>query len=108
MKSRVLGFMYSFCPAAFAPDPYCPAYPASQRTAFLQSEAKLKAFRAFSASRARKGRFALSYNLASEANLVDRHIFGKMQTDSVDPAPQSGDSEFVRRVYLDLTGRVPN
>ena len=94
---------------AFAADPYCPAYPASQRTAFLQSEAKLKAFRAFSATRARKGRFAYAsaYGLASEDNLIDRHIFGKMQTDGVDPAPQSGDSEFVRRVYLDLTGRLP-
>ena len=94
---------------AFAADPYCPAYPASQRTAFLQSEAKLKAFRAFSATRARKGRFAYAsaYGLASEDNLIDRHIFGKMQTDGVDPAPQSGDSEFVRRVYLDLTGRIP-
>src|SRR5215475_2932243 len=88
-------------PAAAA-DPYCPAYPASQRTAFLQSEAKLKAFRAFSASRARKGRSAYSYALASEDNLIDRHIFGKMQTDGVAPAPASGDSEFVRRVYLDL------
>src|SRR6478752_2675320 len=92
---------------AFAADPYCPAYPASQRTALLQSEAKLKAFRAFSATRARKGRFAYAgaYSLASEDNLIDRHIFGKMQTDGVDPAPQSGDPEFVRRVYLDLTGR---
>ena len=92
---------------ALAADPSCPAYPASQRTAFLQSEAKVKAFRAFSATRARKGRFTYAYALASEDNLIDRYIFGKMQADSVDPAPQSGDSEFVRRVYLDLTGLLP-
>ena len=71
---------------AFAADPYCPAYAAPQRTAFLQSEAKLKAFRAFSAARARKGRFAYAsaYGLTSDDNLIDRHIFGKMQTDGVD------------------------
>jgi hypothetical protein len=75
--------------------------------AFLQSEAKLRAFRAFSAARARKGRAALNYTLTGDDNLIDRHIFGKMQTDGVNPAPQSDDSEFVRRVYLDLTGRLP-
>jgi Protein of unknown function (DUF1553)/Protein of unknown function (DUF1549) len=92
---------------ALAADPYCPAYPSSQRTALLQSEAKLKAFRAFSASRARKGKIAQSYTLADENNLIDRYIFGKMQADSVAPAPPSGDSEFIRRIYLDLTGRLP-
>jgi hypothetical protein len=92
---------------AFATDPYCPAYSANQRTAFLQSEVRLKAFRDFSAARARKGRSAYAYTLASEDNLIDRHIFGKMQSDGVDSAPQAGDTEFVRRVYLDLTGRIP-
>ncbi|HXA50751.1 MAG TPA: DUF1553 domain-containing protein [Candidatus Acidoferrum sp.] len=109
MKLPVLGILFSltFATGGFATDPYCPAYPASQRTALLQSEAKLRAFRAFSASRARKARAALSYTLAPEDNLIDRHIFGKMQTDGVNPAPQSDDSEFARRVYLDLTGRIP-
>ena len=37
-------------------------------------------------------------------NLVDQYIFAKMQNDGVTPAPASGDSEFLRRVYLDLTG----
>jgi hypothetical protein len=94
-------------PPALATDPYCPAYPAGQRTAFLQSEARLKAFRAFSASRARKGKVASSYTLAQEPNLIDRYVFGKMQADGVDAAPPSGDSEFIRRIYLDLTGRIP-
>ena len=30
-----------------------------------------------------------------------------MQADGVVPAPASGDEEFLRRVYLDLTGRIP-
>src|SRR5262245_50902511 len=86
-------------------DPYCPAYPASQRSALLQSEAKRKAFRAFSAARAVKR--AARYSLTDDQNLIDRHIFGKMQSDGVAPAAQSGDAEFLRRIYLDLTGRLP-
>ena len=87
-KPRLLLWVSLALPV-FATDPYCPAYPAPQRTAFLQSEAKLKAFRAFSAARARKGRFAYAaaYGLTSDANLIDRHIFGKMQTDGVGAAP---------------------
>ena len=86
-------------------DTNCPAYPASARTALLQSNAKVAAFRKFSASRSRT-RGAL-YGLAPANNLIDQYIFGKMQADGVAPAPASNDSEFVRRVYLDLTGRIP-
>lgn len=41
-------------------------------------------------------------------NFIDRHIFGKMAQDGVAPAPLSGDAEFLRRVTLDLTGRIPS
>ncbi len=40
-------------------------------------------------------------------NLVDEHIFGAMERDGVRPAPLSSDAEFLRRVTLDLTGRLP-
>ena len=40
-------------------------------------------------------------------NLIDEHIFGKMERDEVPAAPLSSDEEFVRRVTLDLTGRLP-
>ncbi len=36
---------------------------------------------------------------------IDRHIEKKLD---FAPAPPAGDAEFVRRVYLDLTGRVPS
>ncbi len=42
------------------------------------------------------------------ANLIDRHIFGKMARDGVEPAALSPDAEFLRRVTLDLTGRIPS
>ncbi|MDX2029668.1 MAG: DUF1549 domain-containing protein [Blastocatellia bacterium] len=40
-------------------------------------------------------------------NLIDQHLFGAMERDSVPHAPISNDHEFCRRVYLDLTGRIP-
>ncbi len=40
-------------------------------------------------------------------NLIDQYVFGKMHDNGIAPAPLSSDSEFLRRVYLDLTGRLP-
>jgi hypothetical protein len=39
---------------------------------------------------------------------VDEEIFGKMAADGVAPAPPASDAEFLRRVTLDLTGRIPD
>lgn len=41
-------------------------------------------------------------------NYVDEEIFGKMDADHVVPAPLATDAEFLRRVTLDLTGRIPD
>src|SRR5579862_8373682 len=41
-------------------------------------------------------------------NFIDQKIFGKMRRDSVPHAPLSSDYEFLRRVMLDLTGRIPS
>ncbi len=41
-------------------------------------------------------------------NFVDDEIFGKMDADHVVPAPLCSDAEFLRRVTLDLTGRIPD
>lgn len=40
-------------------------------------------------------------------NYIDNQIFDRMMQAGVTPAPLSGDYEFVRRIYLDLTGRIP-
>jgi hypothetical protein len=40
-------------------------------------------------------------------NFVDVHIFGKMTRDGVPHALLATDAEFMRRVKLDLTGRIP-
>jgi len=41
-------------------------------------------------------------------NFIDDHIFGRMRKDGVGHAPLSSDTEFLRRVTLDLTGRLPS
>ena len=40
-------------------------------------------------------------------NFIDDYVFGKMERDGVPHAPLAGDGEFLRRVTLDLTGRLP-
>ncbi len=45
---------------------------------------------------------------ATPRNMVDGYIFAKMQRDGIKPAPLSSDTEFLRRVYVDLTGRIPS
>lgn len=46
-------------------------------------------------------------DVARVAAEIDRLIEARWVTDSIVPAPASSDAEFLRRVYLDLTGRIP-
>lgn len=41
-------------------------------------------------------------------NLIDEHIFGRIQRDRIPHARLSTDEEFVRRATLDATGRLPS
>lgn len=41
------------------------------------------------------------------ANFVDDYIFDRMAAAEIEPTPLSTDAEFLRRVMLDLTGRIP-
>ena len=41
-------------------------------------------------------------------NTVDQLIFARMQDAGIQSAPLCTDEEFIRRVYLDLTGRIPS
>jgi hypothetical protein len=53
---------------------------------------------------------ATSNNDVPRVNLIDNYIFDAMEraTPPVPHAPLSSDAEFLRRVYLDLTGRPPS
>ena len=41
------------------------------------------------------------------AEVIDHYVDAKLQQSKVTPAPQIGDENFVRRVTLDLIGRIP-
>jgi hypothetical protein len=45
--------------------------------------------------------------LNAPENTIDKYIFPALATAGVAPAPPTTDYEFVRRIYLDLTGRIP-
>jgi hypothetical protein len=84
-------------------DTHCPAYPSAVRQA---DEDRLVREAEFLRYQSLPGMKRLVAVPASE-NFIDDHVFGKMQQDGVEPAPLTNDSEFLRRIYLDLTGRVP-
>ena len=41
-------------------------------------------------------------------NFIDNILFDKMAADNIQSAPLTSDAEFIRRVTLDLTGRIPS
>ena len=47
-------------------------------------------------------------NAIVKRNFIDDEIFGKLEQMKVNPAPMSSDEEFIRRVYLDIIGRIPS
>ncbi len=46
-------------------------------------------------------------SLPEPANLIDRHIFAKLREVGMPPSELSGDAAFLRRVALDIAGRLP-
>jgi len=45
--------------------------------------------------------------LAGHGNLIDQYIWADLQANSITSAGLTTDYEFIRRVTLDLTGRIP-
>ncbi len=50
---------------------------------------------------------ALAAPPSDAAALIDRHLTAGWEAAKLTPAPPADDAEFVRRVYLDLAGRIP-
>ncbi len=47
-------------------------------------------------------------NLPPQRNFIDQHVFGKLVKLGIPPSALCDDSMFVRRVYVDITGRLPS
>jgi hypothetical protein len=45
--------------------------------------------------------------LNGRGNLIDQYIWADLQVNNITPAEKTNDWEFIRRVTLDLTGRIP-
>jgi hypothetical protein len=45
---------------------------------------------------------------AQRNNFIDEYVFGQIETAGIESSPLSSDTEFLRRVMLDLTGRLPS
>jgi hypothetical protein len=43
----------------------------------------------------------------TEVNYVDKHVFAKLRTMTIQPSDLCTDSEFIRRAYLDVCGMLP-
>ncbi|MBI1791621.1 MAG: DUF1553 domain-containing protein [Acidobacteria bacterium] len=84
-------------------DLHCPAYPSSQRQAH---RARLELERS-AWQLAQRRRASAPLRPAAAVSFIDDRLFSRMAADGVEPAPASSDTEFLRRIRLDLTGRIP-
>ena len=91
--------------ALLAGDPHCPRYPDAVRAEQMELLDLDRSFQAHG-QRARLNSTA-QRPAVNRANLVDQHLFAKMANDNVRSAPASTDAEFVRRLHVDLNGRIP-
>jgi hypothetical protein len=48
-----------------------------------------------------------NYGQKHQPGSIDSYIFADFQANAITPAPKTSDWEFIRRVTLDLTGRIP-
>jgi len=48
-----------------------------------------------------------AFSQTQDSGTIDSYIFADLQKNGITPAPLTTDWEFVRRIYLDLTGQIP-
>src|SRR5579872_492508 len=87
------------------PDPSCPKYPEAVRAQWEAARQREKVFSEYLRGRP-SGARPLSISIP-RLNFIDNLLFDKMAADGIAPAPLTTDAEFLRRAYIDLTGRIP-
>jgi hypothetical protein len=80
---------------------------------FLKAQARARQSIQERVKKLRAARYSEADGLAEGAaivrrNFIDEEIFEKLQQAKVAPARLSSDEEFVRRIFLDLIGRIPS
>lgn len=103
------GLVLILAPALLlAGDPSCPRYPSAQRTEVAENIELDRAYETLARQRAPfRNTAAVRRAAESRSNFIDQRLFARMAADNVKPAPTTTDAEFLRRVTLDLTGRIP-
>lgn len=86
----------------------CPAYPANQHLFQAGSpknwqDASRMVERIYGGRQQVGGSTAIQHN-----NFIDDYILGAMEADGIPHANLTTDEELIRRVYLDITGRLPS
>ncbi|MBI4472900.1 MAG: DUF1549 domain-containing protein, partial [Acidobacteria bacterium] len=87
----------------------CPAYPASKwsfNPETLAEKAEFQNQMMVQLAASVPGRDV--FGATVRQNFVDEHIFSRLESEGIQPANLAGDEEFIRRIYLDLTGRLPD
>jgi hypothetical protein len=101
LLSTTLAVLVAFCPGTLPAD-----------TATPKKKAGLARDKAPAASKPAEVRSTLPADTKLDASALARHIdqliTQKLQAEKVQISPRSDDAEFLRRVYLDLVGHIPN
>lgn len=92
---------------ALSQETNCPAYPIASSTA-LRREIMRTSRRPVSSRVHFNAPGSGSASSASDVNFIDSLLFQQMQRDNIEPAAPADDAEFLRRVTLDITGRIPS
>src|SRR2546423_8224398 len=104
-RTALLLVLLSTCLFALASDEHCPAYPVSERatdTARLKLEHNAHALSGSADKTPRPYAIDVPVN-----NFIDDQILGTMAVAGIYNAPLTNDAEFLRRISLDLAGRIP-
>lgn len=100
--------LFTCAVSLLAQDPGCPRYPEAMRTEMMATIELDRAFGDFAAKAAKARGVGRKAETVEKSSFVDQRIFTKLLNDNVAPAPATSDEEFLRRVYIDLTGRIPS